>query len=118
MRTLLAAARIAAFFFAIALAVAPTAAPAVKLGVFEGNVVHVSTDNIKVKNNTQTLSFLLVPHFNRVFSSDGKTTIQMTKLHSGSLVKVYYDQKALGARHADHIVLLTPSEKPAARMKG
>ncbi len=118
MRTLLAAARVAALLLAVALAVMPTAAPAVKLGVFEGNVVHVSTDNIKVKNSSQTLSFLLLPHFNRIFSSDGKTTVQMSKLKPGTLVKVYYDQKALGARHADHIVMLAPGEKPVARMKG
>jgi hypothetical protein len=106
MRTLLAAARIAAFFFAIALAVAPTAAPAVKLGVFEGNVVHVSTDNIKVKDakTGKVMAYLLVPHFNRVFSKDGKTTKQMSALTPGTPVTVYYTQ-TLGVRHADRILI-------------
>lgn len=75
--------------------------------VFIGQVSHVSTDNIKVTNNSgQTLSFLLVPRFNQIFSSDGKATKQMTDIHNGDYVKVYYDQKALGARHADKIFLL------------
>jgi hypothetical protein len=98
-------------------ATVPLAAQAAKTSVFEGNVVHISTDNIKVANKTQTLSFLLVPHFDQVFSADGKTTYQMAKLHTGQLVKVYYDQKALGVRHADRILVLTRREQPVKQVK-
>ncbi len=120
MRTFLSAARSAALPLAVALALAaPPAADAAKVGsaVFEGNVVHISTTNIKVANPQQTLSFALVPHFDQVFSSDGKTTYQMTKLHSGQLVKVYYDQRALGIRHADRILVLNRREAPLKQVK-
>jgi hypothetical protein len=116
MRTLQLAALAAAL--PLAAITAPVAAPAaVGTAVFEGNIVHISTDNIKVANPKETLSFLLVPHFDQVFSSDGKTTYQMKKLHTGQLVKVYYDQKALGARHADRIIVLTRGEQPAKQLK-
>lgn len=101
----------------VAFAGVPLAAPAAPAAVFEGNVVHISTDNIKVKNHNQTLSFLLVPHFNQVFSGDGKTTYQMTKLHSGQLVKVYYDQKMMGQRHADRILVLNRGEQAVKQVK-
>jgi hypothetical protein len=86
---------------------APNAAPAMTTSTIVGTVVHVSTDNIKVKDSKtgQVLSFLLVPHFKSVFSSDGKTTAQMSALKAGTPVTVYYDQKALGARHADRILI-------------
>lgn len=86
-----------------------TSAQAAAPKVFVGRVDHVSTDNIKVTGNGQTLSFLLVPRFNQIFSSDGKTTKQMTDIHNGDYVKVFYDQKMLGARHADKIFLLRSS---------
>jgi hypothetical protein len=77
--------------------------------VFSGIVNHVSSNNIKVTDNRshQSLSFLILPKFNQVFSSDGKTTYQMTAIKAGQYVKVYYDQKMLGSRHADRILLLT-----------
>lgn len=86
---------------------APLAGTATTTPMIVGTVVHVSTDNIKVKEskNGQVLSFLLVPHFKSVFSSDGKTTAQMSALKPGTPVTVYYDQKALGARHADRILI-------------
>ena len=49
--------------------------------------------------------FVIVPKFDQVFSSDGKTTYQMKDIKAGTFVKVYYDQKALGARHADKIYI-------------
>jgi hypothetical protein len=75
---------------------------------FTGRVLHVSTENIKVKNTPsgQTMSFLLLPHFDQVFRFDGKTTYQMKFLHPGKHVAVYYDERALGIRHADRIVVL------------
>jgi hypothetical protein len=86
---------------------APIASPATTTPMFLGTVVHVSTDNIKVKDRKsgQVLSFVLVPHFKSVFSSDGKTTAQMSALTPGTPVTVYYDQKALGVRHADRILI-------------
>jgi len=76
---------------------------------FYGIVQHVSVNNIKVYNpkSHQALSFLLVPKFDQVFSADGKTTYQMKAVKAGRYVGVIYDQKALGARHADKIYLLT-----------
>lgn len=76
---------------------------------FYGIVQHVSVNNIKVYNpkSHQALSFLLLPKFDQVFSPDGKTTYQMKAVKAGRYVGVIYDQKALGARHADKIYLLT-----------
>lgn len=75
---------------------------------FYGRVDHVSTNNIKVTDprSGQSLSFLLLPKFKQVFSGDGKTTYTMSYLHKGTPVEVVYDQTALGARHADKIIVL------------
>ena len=102
--------------------VAGTPAQAATVGSswVEGTLVHISSANIKVKDDKtgKELSFLLVPHFDQVFSSDGKTTYQMKALHSGQLVKVFYDQKLLGARHADRILVLNRMEKKVKTQKG
>jgi opacity protein-like surface antigen len=76
---------------------------------FYGITVHVSSQNIKVQDpkTKQTLSFVLVPKFDQVFSADGKTTYQMSKIKAGQYVGVIYDTSALGIRHADKIYLLT-----------
>ena len=91
-----------------ALALAPAAATSVGSANFSGTVNHVSDNNIKVTDDRshQTLSFMIVPKFDQVFSADGKTTYQMKAIKPGQYVKVYYDQKMLGARHADRILLL------------
>jgi hypothetical protein len=75
---------------------------------FSGIVNHVSSNNLKVTNprDNSTLSFLILPKFDQVFSADGKTTYQMKAIKPGQYVKVYYDQKMLGGRHADRILLL------------
>src|SRR5580658_3934573 len=95
-----------------AIALAPIGAQA-KVGsaTFSGIVNHVSSNNIKITDNRshQSLSFLILPKFDQVFSADGKTTYQMSAVKAGQYVKVYYDQKMLGARHADRILLLTQS---------
>ncbi|MBV9277188.1 MAG: hypothetical protein JOZ97_03030 [Candidatus Eremiobacteraeota bacterium] len=77
--------------------------------VFYGVTVHVSTTNIKVHNpkSGQNMAFTVTPKFNDVFSQDGKTTYQMSAIHAGQYVKVYYDQHFLGMRHADKIYILT-----------
>jgi hypothetical protein len=122
MRNLLVAAGIAALPLMTAMVVAGTPAQAATVGSswVEGTLVHISSSNIKVKDDKtgQELSFLLVPHFDQVFSSDGKTTYQMKALHSGQLVKVFYDQKLLGARHADRILVLNRMEKKVKTQKG
>ena len=80
----------------------------------------ISDNNIKVKDDRtgKELSFLLVPHFDRVFSGDGKSTYQMKALHSGQLVKVFFDQKFFGQRHADRILVLTRHEMAVKQQKG
>jgi len=101
----------ARFLRALALALSaalPVATAAATTSTFYGITVHVSTQNIKVEDTKtkQVLSFVLVPKFDQVFSADGKTTYQMSKVKAGQYVGVIYDQKALGARHADKIYLL------------
>jgi hypothetical protein len=122
MRTYLLAALVAAVPVTTAMVVAPAPAKAATVGAswVEGTLVHISSANIKVKDDKtgKELSFLLVPHFDQVFSDDGKTTYQMKSLHSGQLVKVFYDQKLLGARHADRILVLNRAQKPVKQQKG
>lgn len=106
MRTLfvLAVALIAAAAFVSS---APAPAQANVNAYWTGRITHVSTENLKVMNSTgDELSFLIVPKFKNVWSQDGKTTYQMAYLKPGMHVQVTYDQKALGARHADKIVVL------------
>jgi len=93
---------------ACATILAVTSAPAqAKQHMYVGNVTHVSSDNIKVKDNSgKELSFILAPSFDQVFSSDGKTTYQMKKLKGGTPVKVLYHQE-LGVRYADKIIVLS-----------
>lgn len=95
---------------ALALAfAAPQAALAGKTNSFYGLTLHVSTNNIKVQDpkTKETLSFLILPKFDQVFSGDGKTTYQMKNVHAGQYVRIVYDQKAFGIRHADKIFVLT-----------
>jgi hypothetical protein len=86
---------------------------------YTGTVAHISTTNIKIYSSVahKTMSFLLMPKFDRVFSSDGKTTYEMAKVRPGYLVRVYFDQKFLGTRHADRIIVLNPSEHVMTKMK-
>lgn len=122
MRNFAIAALVAALPVAAAAVAVPSPAQAAKVGSawVEGTLVHISSNNIKVKDDKtgQELSFLLVPHFDRVFSGDGKTTYQMKALHSGQLVKVFYDQKFLGQRHADRILVLNRMEMKVKQQKG
>jgi hypothetical protein len=87
----------------------PQAGSAAGTSTFYGITVHISSNNIKVQNpkTKQTMSFLLVPKFDQVFSADGKTTYQMGKIKAGQYVGIIYDRKALGQAHADKIYLLT-----------
>ncbi len=76
--------------------------------VYYGVVQHVSLQNIKVYNpkDKSAVSFLIFPKFDQVFSGDGKETYQMKDIKTGQYVKIYYDQHALGARHANRIYLM------------
>jgi hypothetical protein len=82
---------------------------ALAASTFYGITKHVSTNNIKVYNprTRQTLSFEILPHFDRIFSADGRTTYQMKDVKAGRYVGIVYDQKMFGMRHADKIYLLT-----------
>lgn len=74
---------------------------------FEGIVDHVSNANIKVTDpqTKQTLSFLIAPKFNQIVSPDGKRTYLLKDIAPGRFVRIYYDQRLLGQRRADRIVL-------------
>jgi hypothetical protein len=78
--------------------------------IYYGTVQHVSTDNIKITDahGGGTVTFTLVPSFDQVFSSDGKTTYQMKNLKAGDYVKIFSDKGMMGKR-ADKIIV----EKPA-----
>ncbi|MGA2393167.1 MAG: hypothetical protein ABSH03_07450 [Candidatus Lustribacter sp.] len=72
-----------------------------------GIVSHVSDNNIKITDGSgHQLSFLIVPKFDQIFDANGKGTYQMKDVKAGQYVKIYYDQKLLGQRHADRILLL------------
>lgn len=92
----------------IAAILAPQIAMAGKTNNFYGEVVHVSMNNVKVYDPRakQTLSFVVTPEFDQIFSMNGKETFQMKDLKHGQYVRVVYDQKALGIRHADKIFIL------------
>ncbi len=96
---------------------APQLALAGKTNTFWGLTTHVSVNNIKVQNpkTKETLSFLILPKFDQVFSGDGKTTYQMKNVHPGQYVRVIYDQKGLGIRHADKIFVLTNGNRKITR---
>jgi hypothetical protein len=108
---------LAAAFAFVAGAFSPSLADKAGSEIFTGIVIHVSTNNIKVQNpkTKESLSFLLVPHFNQVFSSDGKTTAQMSAIKPGGYVKIYYDQKAFGVKHADRILVLNQANQPVMK---
>jgi hypothetical protein len=93
---------------AVLFATSPPNALAMTNSTFYGITVHVSSQNIKVQDprTKQVLSFMIVPKFDQVFSADGKTTYQMSKVRAGQYVGIIYDQKALGVRHADKIYLM------------
>ncbi len=96
---------------------APQLAFAGKTNNFYGEVVHASINNIKVYDPKaqQTLSFIVTPKFDQVFSANGKTTYQMKDLKHGQYVRVVYDQKALGMRHADKIYILNNANMKKAK---
>lgn len=109
-----------AFALVFATGALPASAGKVGSAWVEGSLVHISTTSVKLIDDKtgQSLSFLLVPHFDQIFSEDGKTTYQMGALHRNQLIKVYYDQKFLGARHADRIEVLNHRQMMVKQQKG
>jgi hypothetical protein len=112
------AARLAAAIF-LGAASAATFAPvpvqaATAVNIIYGYVQHVSSTNIKIYdvNQKDSIAFEIFPKFDQIFSDDGKTTYQMKDIKPGVFVKVYYDQKALGVRHADRIFLYPQTKNP------
>jgi len=108
---------------ALLLALAATGfASAEKAGtqVFQGIVRHISSNNIKVYDNAtrQTQGFVLVPRFGNVFKADGRTPSDLHHIAAGDYVKVYYDQKFLGAFHADRILILNNANSVMTRTHG
>ncbi len=98
---------------ALIVAVVMTAAalsppPALAASTFYGTVRHISMNSIKVYDprTHQTLGFEVLPHFDQIFSADGKTTYQMKELRAGRYVGIIYDQRAFGVRHADKVYIL------------
>ncbi len=88
--------------------------------VFYGIVNHVSTNNIKVTDphTHQTLSFVLVPHFDQVLNDNGAATYQMKDVKPGRYVAIVYDQKALGIRHADKIYIMNNANERLKKVGG
>jgi hypothetical protein len=97
-------------------------ASAAKAGTqtFSGIVRHISSNNIKVYNNAtgKTQGFVLVPRFGNVFKSDGRTPSALNNISAGDYVKVYYDQKFLGAFHADRILILSQHNHVVTKTHG
>ncbi|MBD5655777.1 MAG: hypothetical protein IAI50_11455 [Candidatus Eremiobacteraeota bacterium] len=86
---------------------------------FDGKVVHISGNNIKVMGleggKMQTISFLMVPHIKKVFKRKGAAaTGQLQAIKPGDYVEITFDQKFLGVRHADEIL---DTDSPMGQMK-
>jgi len=101
----------------LSMVAAPLCANAKITAKFYGIVDHVSMNSIKVTNpkTHQSLGFEVLPKFDQIFSDDGKTTYQMSKVKPGRYVRVIYDQRALGMRHADRIYLLNNANRKIGR---
>jgi hypothetical protein len=100
---------VATFAFGIALG-APIGIVSAKSSdhrTFDGVVTHISANNIKVKGTgggkSQVLSFEYVPRIGKTLHSGGHLTTDQKALHVGEYVRVTYDQKLLGLRHADAV---------------
>ena len=92
----------------LVLAVVVSSPVQARAGTFIGYVVHVSTTNIKAKDNSGAEStFLLAPSFDQVFSSDGKSTYQMKDLKPGTHVKIEYSSM-LNGHYCNKISILHP----------
>jgi hypothetical protein len=107
--------RASSAMLAVALVATPLAAFGAE-GTWSGRVVHISVDNIKVRNaDGKIMSFLIVPRFRKVYGKDAHVTRDLKDVHRGDRVLVRYDQHFLGVRHADAIF---DGEYPLMKMKG
>lgn len=84
---------------------------------FDGKIVALSKINVKVMGmeggKMQTISFLFKPPVGGKQTHD-PTMMNAKALHVGEYVRVTYDQKLLGLRHADAV---DPYGDPAMKMK-
>ena len=76
----------------------------------EGRVIHISVSSISVvaSHSGAVAPFHLEPYFADVFTPNGKTEIPISRVHVGSIVKVFYDTRFTGTRRAERIELLRP----------
>jgi hypothetical protein len=88
-------------------------------GTLVGTVMHVSTTDLAVKGQDgKTVRFVLVPQFNRIFSKDGKTTVQMTRLKPGTPVRRLHGYAGHLAPEQDRDQQVMPGRALAALLKG
>lgn len=96
--------RTAALALVAVLGAAPVAALA-KGAVWRGTVLHVSFDNVKVRDKTGTVQgFPLVPRVTKLFGPNSNVNRDQKLIHSGDRVVVYYDKHFFGVPHADRII--------------
>jgi hypothetical protein len=78
------------------------------LTAVEGRVVQLSVVSVSIVNSTsgKVVPFHLEPYFADVFNAGGKTEIPISRIHIGSIVKVFFDAKFTGTRRAERIELL------------
>ena len=84
---------------------------------FDGVIVAISKVNVKVKGTeggtVQTIGFVFKPPVGGKQTHD-PSLLNSKMLHVGEYVRVTYDQKLLGLRHADAI---DPYNAPGMKMK-
>jgi hypothetical protein len=116
-RSALYSAAVLAAFATASIGAAPSAALAASdHRTFDGTIVHISGNNLKVRGleggKYQIISFEYLPRFGKMTHVHGKTTTDEKDLHVGEFVRVTYDQKFLGLRHADSVEIeANPAEK-------
>jgi hypothetical protein len=87
------------------------AAQHVKGVVWQGDVTHVSADNIKVIDAAGDVrSFIVSQNFKSVFTADGASALPMSAVHPGTTVRVFYSY-IFGLRHPNAIFVLSESRQ-------
>lgn len=105
MRRFLVTVMLAAFPLFAPLTAVPAAAGLAQTAWIDGRVVQISVVSLGVVDATtgKVVHFHLEPYFDEAFSAGGTTKIPMKRIHFGSIVKVFYDRKFTGTRHAERI---------------
>jgi hypothetical protein len=89
-----------------------SAAKHVKGVVWQGDVVHVSADNIKIADPSGNVrSFIVSQGFKSVFSADGTAALSMNAVRPGTEVRVFYSY-VFGFRHPNAIFVLREPQHP------